>query len=102
MGEFYNTKETLWGGVGWEFLASGKTFLQSFRFDKQRFSKIFGYNPPNILNVKDKESVYRQLEFCIKNPEKLTELGAENKKWFENNIGNSLATKWVRLLENLH
>ena len=35
----------IWGGTGWEALASGKPFLQAFHFSDGEFEKLYGYPP---------------------------------------------------------
>ena len=47
-GEFYEIKKMIWGGTGWEALASGKPFLQAFHFSDGEFEKLYGY-PPHLF-----------------------------------------------------
>lgn len=101
VGEFYNTAETLWGGTGWEVLASGKPLLQSFRYEKDRFYSSFNYSPPQLLNVLKKEDVFNLLQENLDDPESSIRLGQAGKEWFDKYSGVELAKNWVSYMKEL-
>lgn len=98
VGEFYNVEKTIWGGTGWEVLASGKPLLQSFRFKKGEFEKIVGYPEPDLLNVLNEEDIFYHLSKFFQDKNKYTEMGKKSQSWFHNYNGLKLAKKWANLL----
>lgn len=98
IGEFITTRRTFWGGTGWEALADGKPFLQGFNFEDEEFEKTFGFPEPPILKVQKEEDIYCQLEWALKNPDRLKEISSESAEWFSDWGGKNLAARWLRAL----
>jgi hypothetical protein len=98
VGEFYNTPRTIWGGTGWETLASGKPLLQGFDFSENEFEMLFGIPPPPILKVKEQADVFKHLLFVVDNPIDAAEMGLRARQWFESYNGIGLAEKWLNLI----
>jgi hypothetical protein len=88
----------LFGGTGYEILASGKPLIQGFNYNKNEFEEIFNLTPPPLLKVKEREDVYKHLVNLVNHKTKRIEIGNESKKWFDNNCGIGLAEKWLNLL----
>lgn len=99
VGEFYHSRCMIWGGTGWETLASGKPLLQGFKFDDGEFENVYGYAPPPMLPVQTEEDVLKQLMFVADYPEQAAEIGERARIWFNTHNGISLAKKWLDLLE---
>lgn len=95
VGEFMNPPRMLWGGTGWETLASGKPLLQAFRFEEGEFDRIYGYPPPPMLPVLTEEDVLKQLLFLADHPEQATEIGRRAREWFDTYNGIALAKRWL-------
>lgn len=100
VGEFYTSPRTIWGGTGWETLASGKPLLQGYHFSENEFEAIYGYPPPPILPVKDQDDVLEHLFFVADNPFDATEIGLRARQWFDSYNGSALAKKWLKLVTN--
>lgn len=98
VGEFYLDKGVMWGGTGWEVLASGKPLLQGFQFEEEEYQAIYGHCPPPMLPVKSQNDILKHLVEMHQNPEKRTAIGQEAAKWFNRYNGISLAEKWLNLL----
>jgi glycosyltransferase involved in cell wall biosynthesis len=98
VGEFYETPKAIWGGTGWETLASGKPLLQGFNFSKGEFENIYGYPPPPMLPVRKASDIYKHLCDMIDQPNLLLEIGCEAKAWFDKYNGIGLAEKWLDIL----
>ena len=88
----------VWGGTGWEALASGRPFLQAFHFKEGEFEEIFGYPPPPILQVREKEDILKHFLYILDNPIQISLLGDACKQWFENYNGIGIARRWLSLL----
>jgi hypothetical protein len=97
VGEFYNSRRMIWGGTGWEALASGIPLLQAFRFDKGEFEKLYGCPPPPMLPVRYQEDVVKNLLFVADHPEQAAEIGGRGRNWFNTYNGIALAKKWLEL-----
>ncbi len=98
VGEFLDVPKMVWGGTGWETLASGKPFLQGFNFKQGAFEQIFDYPPPPMLPVRKQEDVFFHLLDMADNPNNLEQIGQEAKEWFNRNNGIGLAKQWLELL----
>ncbi|MFY9104356.1 glycosyltransferase [Aliarcobacter cryaerophilus] len=101
VGEFYNIPKTVWGGTGWEIMASGKPMLQSFRFNKGEFKEITGYDEPKLLNVLKEEDIFTHLANFFEKKEEYVKLGKDLKDWFDKFNGLNLAKQWINILEKL-
>lgn len=97
--QFSIENNSLWGGSGWEVLASGKPLLQSFMFEEGEFEKKFDQPAPPMLKVKSESCIVDHLLDISDNPEKGRKLGEAAKNWFNKYNGISLAQKWIELLE---
>lgn len=97
-GEFYSLPRMMWGGTGWEALISGKPLLQGFNFKMGEFEELYGYPPPNMLPVQNKNDIVTHLINCIDFPEKVKSIGIEGEIWFNKYNGIGLAKDWLKLL----
>lgn len=98
VGEFYNVPRMIWGGTGWEALASAKPLLQGFNFDEGEFDQIYGYPPPPMLPVRNQNDIVQHLIDMADHPEKREEIGRGAKEWFNRHNGIDLAKKWLDIL----
>lgn len=98
VGEFYDLPRTIWGGTGWEVLASGKPLLQGMNFEEDEFDQVYGYPPPPMLPVRKKEDIMKHLLDMVGDPEKRIAIGHGAKEWFNRYNGIGLARQWLDLL----
>ena len=97
-GEFYDVPKMIWGGTGWEALASGKPLLQGFNFELGEFEQIYGSPQPPMLPVRAQEDILVHLLEMADKPEKCEEIGQNAKIWFNRYNGIGLARKWLDIL----
>jgi hypothetical protein len=97
-GEFLEARRMIWGGTGWETLASGKPLLQAFNFYEGEFEQLFGYPPPPMLPARNQHEILQKLLFVVDHPLAAEEIGHAAKEWFHRYNGVSLAKKWLDLL----
>jgi len=97
-GEFRVQENIIWGGTGWEILASGKPLLQGFNFEEGEFEAIYGHSEPPLLKVRTQEDVTNHLLDMANNRNKAKEIGIASKDWFNTHNGINLAQKWLNLL----
>jgi glycosyltransferase involved in cell wall biosynthesis len=97
-GEFYSVPRMIWGGTGWEALASGKPLLQGANFEKDEFDHIYGYPLPPMLPVRKEVDILKHLLDMVDHPEKGIAIGHSARKWFNQYNGVTLAKKWLDLL----
>jgi hypothetical protein len=100
VGEFIESPRTMWGGTGWEVLASGKPLLQGFLFDDGEFEDQFGFPEPPILKVKSQSDITKHLLDLADNPIKASKIGIAANKWFNTYNGKNLAKNWLTLLRD--
>jgi hypothetical protein len=100
VGEFIETPNTMWGGTGWEVLASGKPLLQGFFFESEEFEQMMNHPEPPLLKVRNQEDVYKHLIDMADHPEKAKEIGLASQKWFNTYNGLNLAKQWLNLIQN--
>jgi hypothetical protein len=100
VGEFYEIPKMIWGGTGWEVLASGKPLLQGFNFEPGEFEESYGYPPPPMLPVRNPEDILGHLLEMADHPAKRDDIGQGAKAWFDEYNGVGLAKKWLELLIN--
>jgi len=98
VGEFYDLPKMIWGGTGWETLASRKPLLQGFNFKEGEFEQIFGYPPPPMLPVHNQDDIFRHLVCMADHPERREEIGNGAKEWFDCYNGFGLAKQWLEIL----
>ena len=99
VGEFYTDPGVVWGGTGWEVLASGRPLLQAFNFSAETYRSQFGHAPPPILDVKSAVDVTRRLTEVYAAPDKGRGMGADAALWFDEHGGIGLAKRWLDLLQ---
>ena len=99
VGEFQTDHGIIWGGTGWEILASGKPLLQRYNFDEGEFETVFGYPPPPMLPVYEADSILPHLIDMADHPEKREAIGQAASDWFDRYNGIGLAQQWLDLLE---
>jgi hypothetical protein len=97
-GEFIDLPKTIWGGTGWEVLASGIPLLQGFNFKEGEFEENFGYSSPPLLTVTKEADILLHFRNLCDDPSKAKSIGIDGKKWFEQHNGLSLSKKWLELL----
>lgn len=98
VGEFYDMKRMIWGGTGWEVLASSKPLLQGFNFENGEYEQIFGYPPPPMLPVKTQNDILRHLVCMADHPDKREAIGRGAKEWYDRFNGLGLAKQWLQIL----
>jgi glycosyltransferase involved in cell wall biosynthesis len=98
IGEFYDVPKMIWGGTGWEVLASGKPLLQGFKFDPGEFELIYGYPPPPMLPVRSEDDILAHLVDMADNLDRREKIGKGAEEWFNRYNGIGLAKKWLDLL----
>lgn len=98
VGEFYSDPGLLWGGTGWEVLASGRPLLQAFNFQDGEYFAAFRHEPPPILNAKSPEDVAAQLLNIYDSPEWGRKIGARSSVWFDKHGGIGLTRRWLEAL----
>jgi hypothetical protein len=98
VGEFRTVEGLLWGGTGWEVLASGKPLLQSFPFAPGAFEEILGFPPPPMLRVTDEEDVHARLSEMLDASGERAALGNAAREWFDRYNGVGLAGTWLEML----
>jgi hypothetical protein len=99
VGEFYEIPNMIFGGTGYEVLASGKPLIQGFNFEFGGFEKIFSIPSPPLLQVKEFEDVYKHLVYLVNNRNSRENIGLKSKEWFDQHCGIDLAKKWVEILK---
>lgn len=97
-GEYVRSHGLLWGGTGWEALASGKALIQGNFFEKSDFLNTYGCPMPPMLSVRCDEDILRHLIFAVEYPETLKQIGNDAKVWFDRYQGSGLARKCLDLL----
>lgn len=97
-GAFMRLSGLLWGGAGWEVMASSKPLLQSFNLSYQDFVDRFGYPPPPLLDVKSSFDVYKHLSNLSAKKAFREKLGMQMQAWFMKHNGENLAKKWLEML----
>lgn len=86
----------LWGGVGWEFLASGVPMLHMLD-DPSQYERADRPLPP-FFNVTSPQDIARVLEHNDR--ASLAEYGSRVTRWYEDHQGSRLAAEYADLLAN--
>lgn len=97
-GEFYELPHLLFGGTGYEVLASGKPLLQGFYFSPEDFEKTFNIPSPPLLAVRNSEELLGHLFEMAKSREARQRIGVESRIWFDKYCGVGLAKQWAEIL----
>jgi hypothetical protein len=98
VGEFVMQPGTLWGGTGWEVLASGRPLLHGFPFAEGAFENALGHPPPRLFKVREQPDVHACLLAAFDNPDRCKQMGSEANLWFKRYNGVGLAKTWLDLL----
>jgi hypothetical protein len=98
IGEFYEVPEILWGGTGWEVIASGTPLMQGFQFSEGQFESTYCYPPPPMLPVRSQDDILKHLIDMADRPEKRAQIGKGAKEWFNRYNGIGMAKLWLDLL----
>ncbi len=99
VGEFYDLSKIIWGGAGYEVLASGKPLLQSFDFDIDEFSTIYKIPEPPLLKVVKQSDILPHLLKIYTDINYKQLIGKNAKEWFNKYNGIGLAKKWLDLIQ---
>lgn len=102
VGQFYDVPRMIWGGTGWEALASGKPILQGFQFADGEFESLYGYPAPPLLGVRTEADILAALLSVADRPEHLAAIGTAARAWFDRHNGIGLARQWLEQLTNSH
>ncbi|SFV57266.1 hypothetical protein MNB_SV-12-2014 [hydrothermal vent metagenome] len=93
---------TMWGGVGWEALASGKIFMQNIvQTDKEYYDEM-GHNIPFLMRAKSAIDVEKHLTNFIKNREYYLKKSEDNREWFNKYAGIGLAKEYKEIVKELY
>ena len=87
----------LWGGTGWEFLASGVPMFHMLD-DKESFVEEKKIALPPFFNVKSPSEITHILLQFENNIIKLNKMGDECSEWFKKYNAYPLATKYKELI----
>lgn len=98
IGEFYDYRGMIWGGTGWEVMASGRPLIQGFHFEEGEFAKTFGYEEPPFFKVRKQDDVLRHLCAVLDDRTKSERIGADCRDWFNTYNGVALAERWLSIL----
>lgn len=99
VGEFYDAPKMIWGGTGWEALASGKPLLQGFNFEAGEFERLYGHPPPPMLPIRKRDDILTHLLRMADDIGLRDEVGRGAKQWFSQYNGIGLARRWLELLQ---
>ena len=92
----------MWGGCGWEFLASGVPFFHYIKMNQKEFNDILNYPMPPIFNTISPEDICEKILYYCENKVELNKISIEMKEWFDLYGGIGLAKKWKSLIELIY
>ena len=92
----------MWGGVGWEFLASGVPFFYNLQFSNEEYSKLTSIPMPNIFKNASELDIVNHLLNFEKSPEKYKKIGKELQIWFNKYGGIGLASIWKDIIIKIY
>lgn len=98
VGEFITENGLLWGGTGWEVLASGKPLLQPFNFSHSEYRQSFGHEPSPMLDAKSPQDIKAHLTVMLREKDMRKRMGDQSRAWFDAHNGIGLAKRWLDLL----
>jgi len=99
VGEFYEIPNIMFGGTGYEVLASGKPLIQGFNFEDGSFENIYGIPSPPLLGVKAEDDVFYQLKLMASDHNERKLISHKSEQWFNNHCGQDLAKEWALMLK---
>jgi hypothetical protein len=92
----------MWGGTGWEFLASGVPFFHYFQISEEEFSMEYNCPMPPIFNSISPDYIADNLKNISENKCILEKFSNEMQEWFDKYGGIGLAQKWKDLIIEIH
>jgi hypothetical protein len=95
----FREKKTVIGGVCYEAMASGSAHLNNF-IDIQGEKQLLFSSAPMIHALSDNDILNIFLDY-EENREKYKKIAQDAKKWFDKNLGEGLAKKYVELIKLL-
>lgn len=98
-GEFYQKKKTFWGGTALEIMSQGKVTLQTFKFSKKEFSKIFHKPIPPLIKINSKLDIKRQIKKIYLNKSYKKNIELKTKKWFSVEYKSKLILDWIKIIK---
>lgn len=87
------------GGTGYEILACGKPLMNTVSIPADDFRKITGMDFPPVINVKSHNEICEALLHYFENPSELQKLSSDSTLWFNKNLGEGCAAKYVQYFE---
>ena len=91
LGEFYQTKKTLWGGCGLEIMACGKPLIHAFKFKDYEFKNAYGYPPPPICVANSQRSLFDWFQKLGNSEDLRQNIAKATLDWFNKYNGINLA-----------
>lgn len=98
IGEFISVR-TIWGGTGWETLATGKPLIQGYLYEDNAFAHQYGYPAPPLLKVRTQDDVLTHLLSITDDVSQARQIGEASRTWFNTYNGIALAKEWVKILQ---
>ena len=92
----------MWGGTGWEFLASGVPFFHYINKTSEEFEIDNNTPIPPIINTNSSEEIFQHLKIYSENPKPYKKRGVVMKDWFEKYGGIGLAKIWKEIILNIY
>ncbi len=90
----------VWGGTGWEFMAKGVPFFQYVDMPDTIFEANTGMQMPPFFNTNDSAQICTLLAHYSVNKEALQSKGQALQAWFNQEAGQDLANKYLRILKS--
>ena len=89
----------LWGGTGWEFMASGVPFFQNIGLSSREFEESTNRPCPDIFHAATREDISSILCDVERNPEIAIRKGENLKRWFDTYNGISEAKRILQIIQ---
>lgn len=90
----------IWGGTGWEFMAKGVPFFQYVDMSDAAFEDSTGMQMPSFFNTNDSKRISTLLADYSISRETLQSKGESLQAWFNQEAGEDLANKYLRILKS--
>ena len=100
--EFYQLKNTFFGGTTLELLSQGKVTIQSFDLSKKDFKKIFKLRAPPILNIKNKIDLKKMIKKLYKDIQFRKNVEINTKKWFLEEYCKKTISNWIQVIHLIY